>query len=168
MGGTVAQQLVIDYPKRVRALVLAETNYGTKSNRMLWIAGKSITILVRLLGMKRLSRMTAQLAKTPEGQAMVQAAFAPQVANPANFLNIAEANNEFDGKGQLSRIECPTLVLIAEQNRATHGMGRYMAKTIPGAWLVTIPNAGHLVNWDNTTAFNTAVLEFFGKVTHGS
>lgn len=170
MGGTIAQQMAVDYPSRVQAVILAETNYGLKSDLLLRAAGKVGDWMVGLIGLKRLMPMTAKqlAAGSKEAEAMYLEAFTPHVTNPANYMNISQANNNFDGKGQLHRIQCPTLVMIAERNRATHGMGRYMAKTIPGAQLVTIPNAGHGLNWDNTEAFNGAVLEFFKKVIYGS
>ncbi|MBZ0282011.1 MAG: alpha/beta hydrolase [Anaerolineae bacterium] len=170
MGGTIGQQMAVDYPTRVQALILAETNYGLKSDPLLRAAGVIGDWMVGLIGIKRLIPMTARqlAAGSKEAEAMYLEAFAPQQANPANFMNISQANNNFDGKGQLHLIQCPTLVMIAERNRATHGMGRYMAKTIPGAQLMTIPKAGHGLNWDNTEAFNAAVLEFFIKVTYGS
>jgi pimeloyl-ACP methyl ester carboxylesterase len=43
-------------------------------------------------------------------------------------------------------------------------MARFMAGAIPNAQLITIPSAGHMLNWDNADAFNKAVIEFFEKV----
>ena len=95
---------------------------------------------------------------------MFEEGFRVQMQNPDNFWNLSEANYQFDGKRQLSRIQCPTLILIAENNRVTHGMGRTMEKLIPGAQLKMIPKAGHMLNWDNTDEFNAAVLAFFEAV----
>jgi pimeloyl-ACP methyl ester carboxylesterase len=40
----------------------------------------------------------------------------------------------------------------------------YMAKKIPGARKIVIPDAGHAVNIDQPAAFNSAMLEFIGGV----
>lgn len=167
MGGTIAQQMAVDHPNRVRALVLAETNYGIKSDPMLYWTVKLMEPVSRMIGIKRLSSMSVNQfsARSPQMKPFLEGAFGQHVDDPDNFWNISQANNEFDGKGQLEKIQCPTLILIAEKNRATHGMGRYIADHIPNARLVTIPNAGHMLNWDNTEAFNKTVIEFFEQVS---
>jgi 3-oxoadipate enol-lactonase len=166
MGGTIAQQMAVDYPARVQAMVLAETTYGLKSDRMLSLLTRWSEPLIRMIGIKRLVPMTVKQlsARSPQYKALLEAMFKPHLDNPANFWNISRANNAFDGKGQLKRIQCPTLILIGEHNRATHRFGRYMVEAIPNARLMTIPGAGHMLNWDNTEAFNRAVLEFFETV----
>ena len=40
-----------------------------------------------------------------------------------------------------------------------------MASKIPGAKLVTLPDAGHAANIDQPEAFNAAVLEFLGSLS---
>jgi 3-oxoadipate enol-lactonase len=170
MGGTIAQQMAVDQPERVKALALAETNYGIKSAPMLYWTVKLMDPVSRMIGIKRLAGLSVKQfsANSPQLKPFMEAAFQQHIDDPDNFWNISQANNEFDGKGQLARIQCPTLILIAEKNRATHGMAKYMAEHIPNAQLVTIPNAGHMLNWDNADAFNKTVIEFLEKVSHGS
>lgn len=168
MGGGIAQQMVVDYPDRIRAVILTETNYGLGDNAALRLLLKINGAIIRLMGIRAMVGISVrQMGKTPSMQAILREAYAPQVANPSNFWNIYASLSAFDGKAQLSRIRCPALIMIAENNRVTHGMGRYMAETIPNAELVTIPKAGHMLNWDNSEAFHKAVIEFFEKVTHG-
>ncbi len=169
MGGAIAQQMAVDHSERVQAAVLAETNYGFGDNLLMKIFMPLGTWMTKLIGLERAKNMTIrQMAKSPEVAAVFEEGFRPQMANPANFWNLPDANYTFNGKGQLSRIQCPTLILIAQNNRVTHGMGRTMEKLIPNAKLMMIPNAGHMLNWDNVEMFNSVVLEFFEKVTHGS
>jgi 3-oxoadipate enol-lactonase len=166
MGGAIAQQMAVDQPKRVRAAVLAETNYGFGDNKLLKLFIPVGTWMTKLMGMERAKNMTVrQMKLSPEAAAIFEEGFRVQMKNPDNFWNLSEANYQFDGKGQLSRIGCPTLILIAENNKVTHGMGRTMEKLIPGAKLSMIPKAGHMLNWDNTNGFNRAVLEFFAAVS---
>ena len=70
--------------------------------------------------------------------------------------------NAYDGRENLKRITCPTLVMAGEKFKLSHKQAQEMAATIPSARLVFIPNAGHGVNWDNTEAFNREVLAFIG------
>lgn len=170
MGGTIAQQMAVDHPERVKALVLAETNYGIKSDRMLYTMVKLMDPVSRMIGLKRLSGLSVKQfsARSPQMKPFLETAFQQHIDDPENFWNISQANNEFDGKGQLSRIQCPALILMAQNNPATHRYAKYMAGHIPNAQLMEIPNAGHMLNWDNAEDFNKTVIEFFEKVTHDS
>lgn len=163
MGGPVAQCVVTKQPERVKALILADTNYGFEDSPFLRLVVTVTKPLVKMMGMKRIVDMSVGqiLNDDPEVMDLFRQAYAPQVANPKNFWNIWQANDEFKGKNQLRHIQCPTLVMIAEKNHATHKMGQYMAATIPNARLITMPKAGHGLNWDNPKDFNAAVIEFF-------
>jgi 3-oxoadipate enol-lactonase len=168
MGGTVAQVLAADYPNRVIAVILAETNYGTGNEPMMRVAAGMTTALARLLGPKRFLNMGAGALKTPDPAvtARIQASFRSLGDNPANVLSVISAMNAFDGSALLARIRCPTLVLVGANNRLSHKQAQHMAQTIPNAKLVSIPDAGHGVNLDNAAAFNTAVLEFIRALPH--
>jgi pimeloyl-ACP methyl ester carboxylesterase len=71
-----------------------------------------------------------------------------------------------DSTDLLSTITCPTLVIVGEDDQATPvAESQYMAQRIPGTTLVTIPQAGHLSNFEQPAAFNQA-LESFLEKTH--
>jgi 3-oxoadipate enol-lactonase len=167
MGGTIAQQMVMDHPERVKAMVLAETNYGIKSDAMLYWIVKLMDPLSRMIGLKRLSGLSVKQfsGRSPQLKPFLETAFQQHVDDPANFWNISQANNEYDGKGQLAKIQCPTLIMAARNNPATHSYAQYMAENIPNARLIMISNAGHMLNWDNAEVFNKTVIEFFEKVS---
>ncbi|HEX2907614.1 MAG TPA: alpha/beta hydrolase [Phototrophicaceae bacterium] len=169
MGGAIAQQLTIDHPERVRALVLAETIFRFPQDWKLNLRLKVRNGILRLMGLKRLKRLMGQQfgAKSAEDVALLDTIFKPHLTNPANFWNIWKANKGFDNQARLNQIHCPTLILVAENNHATQEQGRIMAQVIPEAQLITIPNAKHGLNWDNPEAFNAAVMEFSKKVTYG-
>lgn len=61
----------------------------------------------------------------------------------------------------LPGIDVPTLVLVGENDTPFLGASDYMAKKIPGAVKVVIPDAGHAANIDQPAAFSKAVLDFF-------
>jgi 3-oxoadipate enol-lactonase len=165
MGGAVAQALAARHPAKVRRLILAETNYGFEDYPMLRMATTASAPLFRLMGIRRFVALAIRQmgVKDEADKHLLEDAFAPQVANPANFWNIWRANNDYKGRAALGRIGCPTLVMVGAKNKVTHGMGQHMADTIPGAKMIVIPDAGHMVNWDNARAFNDAVIRFFGS-----
>lgn len=58
-------------------------------------------------------------------------------------------------------IGCPTLIAVGEHDvRDFHEIGARLAAEIPGARLVTIPEAGHLPNLETPDAFDRLLLEF--------
>lgn len=60
----------------------------------------------------------------------------------------------------ISRITCPTLVVIAEDGYVGRELGQLMAERLRQGWLAVIPNTGHLVHWQNLRATLAAVLPF--------
>lgn len=167
MGGTVAQVMAADYPDRVTGIILAETNYGVGNDPAMRLAAGITTIFVRVFGIKTVLKMASRtmLANDPQITAALREAFQAHDAQPANVKNIVDAMNAYDGSALLSRIQCPTLVIIGAENRLARKQGEHMSQTIPHAKLLVIPNAGHGANWDNAPAFNAAVLEFLKTIS---
>ena len=61
----------------------------------------------------------------------------------------------------LPRIKVPTLIVVGQQDELTPPAdSEAMAKEIPGSILVRIPEAGHLSNLEQPTAFNSTLLAF--------
>jgi pimeloyl-ACP methyl ester carboxylesterase len=64
---------------------------------------------------------------------------------------------------RLSEIKCPVLVIVGDQDLPHIAeVAGVLAKGIPGARLVTVPGAGHIVNLDAPEPFNEAVAAFLG------
>jgi pimeloyl-ACP methyl ester carboxylesterase len=60
----------------------------------------------------------------------------------------------------LDKINVPTLVLVGADDTHFLAAADYMARKIPGATRVTIPDAGHASNLHQPAAFNRAVKDF--------
>jgi pimeloyl-ACP methyl ester carboxylesterase len=66
---------------------------------------------------------------------------------------------------QLNEIKIPTLVVTAEYDLALcKEVAAILAKGIPGAKMISIKHAGHMMNMDNPKEFNKAISEFIDKV----
>ena len=67
----------------------------------------------------------------------------------------------FDRRANLPHIAVPTLVVTGAHDRtAAPEVARKMAEHIPAAACHILPGAGHLLNIEQPTAFNTALLTF--------
>ena len=167
MGGYVAMSFLRRHPDRVSALILADTKLGADSaegaaNRRriadeVIAAGSSAQLvdelLPSLLGETTrdrralvLGRVKALLEKAPPyAVAWAQRAMA---ARP-------------DSTETLAAVTVPTLVVVgAEDTLSPPADAELIAKTVPGAELVVIPDAGHLSAMEAPAEFNTAVSEF--------
>lgn len=65
---------------------------------------------------------------------------------------------------QLARLKVPTLVLVGDNDLESLAPCRRLAALIPGAELVEIAGAGHVVNLAAPQAFNAALAAFLARV----
>lgn len=152
MGGAIALDFALHYPDLLRGLVLVGTG-------------------ARL----RVASFVLEAVQKGEARALVRYAYAPG-ADPAL---VAEAEKEFDltpagvryndflacdrfdVMGRLGEVRTPTLVLCGDQDVLTPvKYARYLEANIPGARLVLVPEAGHMVMWEQPEAVNRALAQF--------
>jgi pimeloyl-ACP methyl ester carboxylesterase len=70
-----------------------------------------------------------------------------------------------DSTGELTRITCPTLIIVGEHDVLTPpDLSREMQKRVAGAALEIIPSAGHLANLEQPDMFSAALAAFLKKV----
>ena len=78
---------------------------------------------------------------------------------------LASAN--FDGVGLLASIHCPTLVLCGVEDRLTPlRASQFLAGAIPGAQLVAIPQAGHMVMLEKPLEVAQALRSFLNQIPY--
>jgi pimeloyl-ACP methyl ester carboxylesterase len=165
MGGYVALAFARRHPDRLAGLILADTRAEADSdearaNRDKQIAGlasQSVadlfeTMLPKLLG-------DTSRARRPE-----VVAEARRVAAAQSSAGVADAlralRDRPDATPDLGRVEVPTLVLVGAEDTVTPpSAAEALVRGIPGARLVTVPEAGHLSNLEQPAAFNRAVEE---------
>lgn len=166
LGGMVAQELAIAYPQRVRALILADTSYGTSTTPLEALGSRLARWSFALLSVAYLARLTAQVhgRRRPAVGPYLEQELRQHAAAKANYLNIWDAVFAFDSRARLASIACPTLILAGADNRQVHAQARRMQQTIPGAALTLLPNAGHMLHWDNTAGFNLIVERFLATL----
>jgi pimeloyl-ACP methyl ester carboxylesterase len=169
MGGMVAQEIALDHSDRLWALVLAETSYGIRST---WLEALLTNLTVPLLRYYSVERQADLYARalgryTPAVERYVRreiGILADEAGGGSeNVWAIWQAVMRFASKDRLSQIRVPTLVLVGERFRQTHGQGQTMARLVPGAKFGLIEDAGHMLNWDNAGQFNAEVLSFLAE-----
>ena len=159
-GGTVAQQLALDYPSLVSHLVLCCT---FACNRLTWqekLEGLVMPSLVWLSSARQLAKMVKGLTPTQEKQ------FELMVASN-HKSHMVEATKEmlrFDSRHRLGKIKCPTLVLAGAVDTAVPLHHAHMlAHGIPDAKLTIVPHAGHEMIWTHGAQLVEIVKLFLGE-----
>jgi len=166
MGGYLEFTLYRLYPELILGLVFADTRAeADKPEQLQWrfklaqqtgAIGPAAVIadmLPKLLAPKTYDRDPDLVERVRS----IQAA-APVQGIIGDLTAMAERPNSVD---LLSSIKVPTLVIVGEDDVLTPPAdAQRIAKGIPGARLVTIPEAGHLSNMDQPDLFNRAVEEF--------
>jgi pimeloyl-ACP methyl ester carboxylesterase len=70
-----------------------------------------------------------------------------------------------DSTPGLARIACPSLVVVGQDDTVTPmADAELLARSIPGAELVVLPDAGHLSSFEAPDAFSRALDGFLARV----
>ena len=171
MGGMIAQEFALQYPERVRSLILACTSPGG------WHAvSPGIDVLTTLMARPTMTPQRAREAFIPiiyasstERQLIEEdmAILKNWTATPAIYRAQLKAILLWQAYTRLPQIQAPTLVIHGLQDRLVPPKNsEIIAARIPGAKLVLIPNAGHIFGTDQPEAAEQAVSSFLRQVDH--
>jgi len=156
LGGTVGMWLGAHAPERIDRLVLAGTSayFGPPQRWVERIAQ------VEADGMGPVAEAAMARWFTPAFRATGPYRDGHAATPTEGYIACCGALAAWDFRSELVAVSVPTLVVVGEQDPSTPPEhARAIADGIPGARLVVIPNAAHLVNVEQPDAFNRAVLD---------
>ncbi len=168
MGGMIAQHLALTRPDLVDALVLADTSASVDSSSAELL--RSVVAGIRQDGMA----VVQTLAEASMRNASSAVGIRPELIrnnlressgnDPYAYASALWALTEHDLSDQLAMLRAPTLVLRGEHDPlVSENAAVELTAAIPGAQMVTIPAAGHLVNLDQPAEFDRLVTDFFTR-----
>ena len=159
LGGYMSLAFHMRYPEMVRALVICDSGPGYRSDtaRAQW----NERARARALDLEARGLAVLEAGSPEMREAMARHRSAQGLAHAARGMLAQEASGVIDS---LPGIRVPTLVIVGDRDTPFLAPCEYMAKKIPGARLVTIPDAGHASNIDQPAAFNRALLEFLDSL----
>lgn len=166
MGGMIAQEFALQYPQKVRSLILGCTAAGGPE------AVRADPAVLQVL-------MTR--SPNPDEFAKAISPFIYDRGTPPKFIEEdtevrrkwyptadayfgqLQAILAWESYSRIAQITQPTLVLHGENDKLVPPEnGKLIAARIPGAKLVLIPNASHIFLTDQTAAAHAAILDFLG------
>jgi pimeloyl-ACP methyl ester carboxylesterase len=168
MGGMVAQEFALQYPKRVLSLILGCTAAGGPT-----AVRAEREAIHMLLSREKMSReQAAETAvpfiydpATPRERIDEDIAIRrPWFPRPEGYAAQLQGIFGWEAYSRLGQITAPTLVIHGESDRlVAPGNAKLIAERIPGAKLLMIPHASHLFLTDQTEVSLHAILQFLNE-----
>lgn len=164
MGGMIAQEFALQFPKKVRSLILGCTAAGGPQAvraepevlQVLMTRGQDPDAFAKAMGPFIYDAGTAALEI--EEDTAVRRKWYPS-ADP--YFAQLQAIMAWEAYGRLAQISAPTLLIHGENDRLVPPENaRMIAARIPGAKLAIIPQASHIFTTDQPDAVHRAILEF--------
>lgn len=170
MGGMIAQQLASTHPERVRSLVLACTGPGGHEHVQPDPAALEMAAARSSLSAEEAAEVAIPFVyseATPRDRIDEDLAVrSAQPTEPDGYTNQLVAVVTHPGTyDSLAQIAVPTLVLHGLDDRLiVPANARLLADAIPGARLVLLEGASHILMTDRPRASLDAVLDFLAEV----
>lgn len=167
MGGMIAFQLAVTAPELVRSLVIVNSGPAmpvtTVSQRMMiWTR----VAIVRLRGMRKMGTVLADRLLPKAEHAALRAQFVERWAanEPRAYLSALHGLLNWTVMEHLKDIRCPTLILSGDLDYTPIAVKQAYTAMIPGAELVVIPDARHMMPVERPEPFNEALLSFLARL----
>jgi 3-oxoadipate enol-lactonase len=167
MGGMIAQEFALQYPARVRSLILGCTAPGGPNAVR---AEKNVTEILMARNMSpedaaRAMRPYIYDPATPldriEEDMAIRRKWFPR---PEAYMAQLQGIFAWEAYARLDRIAAPTLVIHGQSDQLVPaGNGELIASRVPGAKLVMLPHASHIFTTDQPEASQRAIMDFLGR-----
>ena len=166
MGGMIAQEFALQYPNKVRSLILGCTAAGgpdavraeDEALRVLMTRGPDLEQFARAI-----NPFIYDAGTSPQLVEEDTAARLKWYASGDGYFAQLQAVMAWEAYSRIAQISAPTLVIHGENDRLVPAEnGRRIAARIPGAKLVIIPGASHIFTTDQPAAAQAAILDFLG------
>ncbi|HZE25606.1 MAG TPA: alpha/beta hydrolase [Blattabacteriaceae bacterium] len=167
MGGMIAQEFALQYPARVRSLILGCTAPGGPNAVR---AEKRVTEILMGIGLgpeehARAMRPYVYDSSTPLERIEEDLAIRRQwFPKPEAYKAQLQAIFEWEAYSRLQKIAAPTLVIHGETDQLVPvGNAEVIAARINGSQLVKLPHASHIFVTDQPEASLKAIMEFLSR-----
>jgi 3-oxoadipate enol-lactonase len=172
MGGMIAQEFALQYPNRVRSMILGCTAAG--GPHAVQAEPEALQALLR-------RDVTPEQAKetiipfiydsaTPRERIDEDMAIRMKwYPTPQGYMGQLQGIFGWEAYSRIAQITAPTLVIHGETDRLVPpANARLIAERIPGAQLVLLPHASHIFETDQPTTAHYAILEFLAAQQPGA
>lgn len=138
LGGVLALDYAAERPEQVASLVLIGTPYKLPK--------------------------AAFALQSAVFRLMPAAAFRDMGLPKQGILALTASMKGLAPGGKAPMVQCPTLVLCGEKDRANRKSAGFFAQSVQNAALATIPQSGHAVNEEAPQALAAALEDFYARL----
>jgi 3-oxoadipate enol-lactonase len=157
LGGAVGMRIALDDPDPLDRLVLCSTSMRFATPDF-WAERARV---LREQGVEAIAAVVLERWFTPEFEDVRRYRDMVAGTSAEGYARCCEALREWDVRGKLSDVRVPTLVVAGADDPSTPLADlEAIAAAIPGAKLVVIDHARHLVNVERADEFNESLLSF--------
>ena len=137
LGGILALNFALDFPQKVKTLVLIGTPYKVPK-----VVFSFQNIVFRFLP---------------------KSIFETMAFDKKNTFALGDTMKNLDFSDRVKNIKCPTLILCGKKDSANMKSADYLSQSIRSAELKIIENTGHVVNEENPKALADILNEYYLK-----
>ena len=137
LGGILALNFALDFPQKVKTLVLIGTPYKVPK-----VAFSFQNVIFRFLP---------------------KSIFETMAFDKKNTFALGDTMKNLDFSDRVKNIKCPTLILCGKKDSANMKSADYLSQSIRSAELKIIENTGHVVNEENPKALADILNEYYLK-----
>jgi len=165
-GGTVALQFTLDYPEKVKALILkgsfAKFDFGLKNNILALGVKYAPDFLYRLSVRKHVEDVVTK----GEPEWAYDYVLGQDLAVPRKTaVQRIESLKEFDLRDKLLQIRAPTLIVVGSQDELTGLQYQlYLGSHIPNSYIKVIKSVGHLVGILKPEEYERVILNYINYI----
>ncbi|MGN0347906.1 MAG: alpha/beta fold hydrolase [Roseburia sp.] len=135
LGGIIALQFTIEYPLKIKSLVLIGTQFVMPKR---WIKFQNILF-----------------------QFMPERAFSNMGFSKKDFIELSKSIMELNFEQDIHRLECNTLILCGKKDIANRAAAFQLKENIPNAKLQLVKHAGHEINMDTPEKLGIILDRFY-------
>jgi len=167
MGGIVTLQIALNYPERVKGLILVNT-----TARLTEQAAKVVLRWVELFQTKGFDAYFDQVIKDAFHPSFIEAnpeliKQIKEMSRNRDFQTVIKAAfglQSFNFVDQLEKINAPTLIIHGEDDKVIPvEEAKLLHQKIPNSELIIFPRCGHATIIEKAQEFNKTVIEFLEK-----
>ena len=135
LGGILALNFTLDFPKKVKSLVLIGTPYKVPK-----LAFSFQNIIFRFLP---------------------KSIFKTMAFDKKDTFALGNTMKDLDFSDRVKNIKCPTLILCGKKDSANVKSAQFLSQNIKSAELKIIANTGHVVNEENPKVLAELLSEYY-------
>ena len=176
MGGNVALNFGLAYPRKARALIVAGAGTGStdpdsfRKRAIEFAQAMETGGMTAMEGYANGPTRVQLLRKDPRGWSEFAEQFAEHsaIGSALTFRGVqAKRPTIFELEPILRGLQSPTLILVGDEDDPCIEPGVFMKRCIPRSGLVFFPQSGHAINLEEPDLYNRVVLDFLTSVEAG-